>query len=41
MSKTVFTFEDADRYEKYPKDLRKMNTLINGIHLGSNPEKKE
>lgn len=36
----MFTFEDADLYEKYPNDLRKMNTFINGMYLGSNHETK-
>lgn len=40
-SKTMFTFEKTDLYEKYPNDLRKMNTLINRMHLRNNPEKKE
>lgn len=32
----MFTFEDADLYEKYPDGFRKMNTFMNGMHLGSN-----
>lgn len=36
----MFTFEDADLYEKCPNGLGKTNTPMKAMNLGSNPEKK-